>query len=251
MKTLLLLFLFTTLNALANDYGITYPRDNTFCQFDNRIVEIKIRGFDQYTQMTEGFYGERLFLLKENKKIQIQTNDNGIGRYRLVQGGSEHCGKALSIKVARDEIAIFLAKDNRPFPDTLSVLYFNFSSGLYEMINTSRPVTEAFVKENKLNLKLKSDPCKITTGKTIIDDQLYQYAQSDFESWSTFDGSHFVLDRAKTFNHYDGKKFYSSEEDFFSAKGDHSQVKIAVNHQLKRKCLSFGPDGSWKCTTMP
>ena len=247
MKTLFLILTLFSFQAYASDYALTFPRDNTFCHFDDKSVEIKIRGFDQYTQMTDGFYGERLFLEKDGNKTFIRMNDNGIGRYRFLRGESQHCGKALSIVVGKSEVAIFLAKDNRPFPDTLLVLYYNFESGLSEVIATNKAVTEASMHSNRLYLRHKGDPCKIETGKVLIEGETYQYVQSEFEPWIYFDGSNFHEDRMKTYKSYEGNLFYYSENDFYKSKGESHLIKIAMNHQLKRKCISFAND-SWKCT---
>jgi hypothetical protein len=255
MKHLTVVSLFFVLLSIASmaeafEYEGYFSRDNSVCRVGKGEVEIKVMGQERYTQSDDAQYGDKIFAIYRGHKSFLKLNNNGIGRYRFIHGANEICSKALSISTKPDEVAIVLGRDNRPFGDTLSILYFNLLTGGHEIVDTSHLVDVAFISQNRLFFRLKSDPLNSVSGVATIEGEKYQYTQEDFEAWVVFDGIHFNIDKKMTFENYHGDQFFLSEKDFFREKGNSGQLAIATNHAIKKKCMRFSKFSSWKCISI-
>jgi hypothetical protein len=244
---LILVMLSFVVKAEGYTYDQTYTHDNTYCHYAKTSIEIEVRSREKYTEPQDGEFGEYVYLLAGEKKKLLAMNDHNIGRYRLLKGKNNVCSKALSIPLNQQEIAIFMARENKPLADTLTILYFNTRTGSSEVINTEIKTSKAIVENGKVYFKKAGDQCNQTTGYTNIDGNRFTYTKKDFEPWMIFDGKSFIVDKDKTFDTYEGKKYYASSQDFFQNQNGSLIIKEAINPGLKTKCISFTEIDGWKC----
>lgn len=225
----------------------TFTHDNSYCRVSSdTFLEIEIRSKDQYTRMEDAEYGEYVIVKNKEEIRNVPMNNEGIGRYRLIKGSTPECSKVLSLSLGKAQMVVFLAKENRPFGDTLTLLYLDLRTLEQKVVNTEyRTKNEKIVNKN-LEFQVAADLYEIKTESTVIDKTSYIYTQKDFEPIMTFDGKSFSVDTKKTYGFYNNHLFFKTEQEFFKAKGDSKTVFRAMSSNHDRKCFSF--DGQfWRC----
>ncbi|WP_408095820.1 hypothetical protein ACJVC5_12320 [Peredibacter sp. HCB2-198] len=235
-------------------YDKTYTHDNTFCRVDGKRIEIEVKSLYQYTAPDEAEYGEDLFVIANGKKTPIKFNSNNIGRYRLFKGNNNYCTKAFSIRLNESELAMFFLKDNRPFNDQLLYMVYDFKKNA--VVRTSETIflsEKAEVKNNRLHFLSKPEVIEKDSGVVSIEGKPYYFSEKAFLPWVSFNGQEFVLNMERSFEEFEGKKLFKDLNIFvqFSTLNQlklnqFTTYKIAVNHELKRTCISFD-DNVWKC----
>lgn len=260
---ILSLFSFTLLSEklLANDPDArtlrekTYVRDNTFCHLGEKKVEIEIRGFDQYTDRQDARYGNKVFSVRDKVYRLLPLAKDNIGRYRLLLGEDPHCSKSLALKRNAQELTVFFLKDNRPFPDLLTLLHYDFS-GSARAEETEYPVKEALVEGGKLFFSSVSDKSVPDLKKVSIKGREYTVTFQELPVWYVYDGKSFRVDQLKTYQRFEQPHFFPTKEDFeafFQWDTDAGMYRMhglvaAVNVVLKEKCLARNiTDKDWRC----
>lgn len=246
----LLFFLASYTYAQNFIYEKTFTHDNSYCRLNGKQIELEIRSYDQYTSFADSEYGEFVVLKSKNETKLLSMNNDGIGRYRLLKGMNPHCSKSLTVQLNKNTIIIFLAKENRPLGDTLTLLHLDLRTNAYKVINTPRRTKNEKIINNILEFQEAANPCESKTGSIQIDNETYKYSQKNFEPIMFFDGKEFRINLEKTFTLYHGQSYFRSSHEFFKELGASKTITTAVNFELGRKCLSL--DGlSWHCTSIP
>jgi hypothetical protein len=248
-KNMFLVIFMALLSLVARAEEESYPtfaHDNTYCHYNKVDLKIEIRSRDKYTDPQDASFGETLYLVNGDQKTALNMNDNNIGRYRLLPGGSAECSKALSLPLNKDELVVFMVRNNAPFPETLTVLYFNTLTGSSEVINTNHRISDASLAGGKLSFKMAADAYKQTSGFTEIQGERFYTSQKDYEPWMTFDGKNFEIDKQKTYEQI-GKKFHITAASFFDQQNNSKIIRLAINQKTKTQCLSFSAIDGWKC----
>ncbi|WPU66842.1 hypothetical protein [Peredibacter starrii] len=241
-------------NAQDFNYDKTYTHDNTFCRVDGKRIEIEVKSLYQYTALDEAEYGEDLFVIADGNKTQLKFNSDNIGRYRLLKGTNDYCTKALSIRLNESELALFFLRDNRPFNDQLLYMVYDFKKNIVLRTSETIFLTEkAQVKNNRLHFLSKPEVIEKDSGIVQIEGKPYYFSEKAFLPWVNFNGVDFILDLERSFEDFEGKKFFKDLNSFvqFSTLNQlklnqFTTYKIAVNHELKRTCISFD-ENVWKC----
>lgn len=245
MKTNLIIALIMIFMSAARAEKL-YLKDRTDCVIGGQKIDVEISSTNRITPSEDDEYGEKIVLHHNGKRINIETKDNGIGRYRLYTATSELCSKALSLKFGKDEIAVFLSKDNRPFANTVMVLYYNPKTGAADFMTSKIQSRAAFTMDGKAYFKLATNDQSEKFGTVVIRKDKFNYIEKTFEPWISFDGRNFRLDRAVTyrlFEHSDllSQKMLEDLNEFREIK-----YKIATNPSLRKTCLSLHKS-DWVC----
>ena len=233
----------------------TFVRDNTFCHLGEKKVEIEIRGFDQYTDPQDARYGDKVFSVRDKVYRLLPLAKDNIGRYRLLLGEDPHCSKSLSLKRNAQELTVFFLKDNRPFPDLLTLLHYDFS-GSARTEETAYPMKEALVEGGKLFFSSVSGKSVPDLKKVRLKGQEYTVTFQELPVWYVYDGKNFRVDQMKTYHRFDQLHFFPTREDFeafFQWDADAGKYRLhghvaAVNAALREKCLARTiTDKDWRC----
>lgn len=245
MKTnfVLALFLFFISAAQAEKL---YLKDRTDCLINGEKINLDLSSTNRITTAEDDEYGERISLQHRGRKITINTNDNGIGRYRMFNANNEICSKPLALKVGTDEIAIFLSKDNRPFANTVMVLYYNLKTGEADFMASKIQSRAAFSMDGKAYFKLATNDQTEKFGTVVIREKKYSYIEKAFEPWISFDGKNFKLDRAVTYRLFEHSELL--KQDMLDELNEFRDIryKVASNPALKKTCLTIH-DSEWIC----
>lgn len=264
-KSFLILFLlifFAATSSFASEFATrnlkekTYVRDNSYCRLGNQKIEIEIRGYDQYTTPQDASYGEKTFGVLDKKYILLPLGKDNIGRYRLLKGKDQHCSKSLSIKKEDNTLSLFFLKDNRPFPDLLSVLHYDFRDSSSKAEETRFPVKGAIVKDGMLLFSSWNGNIKSEMKKVTIKEKEFSASSRELLVWISYDGKSFKIDPEKTYQDFELKTFFKDQNDFNSffqwdaikAVFNQELFIVAVNVKRKEKCISMKfLDKNWRC----
>ncbi len=265
-----LLLLFTHL-ALAESPDVrnltetTFYRDNTHCRLKNKRVEIQVRAHSSLTETKEQNYGEFIFYYPEEDKPEVlPLGADKMHTYRLFKGENSACSKSLGYFVGKDQLAVLFLKENSPFPDKLTIQYFD--------VNTSRPIkileTEYSVDKTEMipegfAFRVLEDRQGLEMGKVTISSHLFTYQDRDFDVWMTHTPKGIQYSGTLSYQKSAWKNFFKDENDFLIATGWDAKEKkfskvhlyLAVNHQLKNQCIylakektKFKDNGpGWRC----
>ncbi len=245
MRTQFILALFLIFISAAQAEKL-YLKDRTDCEIGGARISIDISSKNRITSPEDDEYGEAIILQHEGKTINIQTNDNGFGRYRLFSANNEICSKPLALKLSANEIAVFLSKDNRPYANTVMVLFYNIKTHVADFMTSKIQSRTAFAMDGKAYFKLASNNQNEKIGTVTIKNNSYNYIEKTFEPWISFDGKNFKLDRGITyrlFEHSDLLKPHMLKElnEFREIK-----YRLASNPSLKKTCIALH-DSDWVC----
>jgi hypothetical protein len=269
MFSLISLFIFHAFAASTstNAFEKTYIRDNTYCSFGGKQIELMIRGVNKFSESRELGYGEVLFYKRQHKKpkllkVQLQGSDT----YRLFLGNNTLCSKSHGHKIDENTIAVLLLKENRPFVDKLVIQLFD-SKNLTpkEMIDTNLPANMAMKAENGFLFRTFEESNEREVGKVVISGETYIYQEKYFPIWMKYSSSGIIPAPDMTFEDFPYRHFFKDLLDFDSTSGWNGETKQyskkflyeAVNHQTRRQCILFleaktkvtGSE-SWRCQPM-
>lgn len=246
MKTNLLIVLFMIFVAATANAEKLHLKDRTDCEIGGQRINIDISSTNRITTSEDDEYGEHISLQHNGRSINIETNDNGIGRYRLFTAANELCSKPLALKTGPHEIAVFLAKDNRPFANTVMVLYYNTKTHESDFMTSKIQSRSAFTMDGKAYFKLATNDQTEKFGTVVIEKNRYNYIEKTFEPWISFDGKNFRLDRAVTYRLFEHSDLL--KQNMLSELNEFREIKykIASNPTLRKTCLALH-DSDWVC----
>lgn len=245
MRTQIILGLFLVFMSAAQAEKL-YLKDRTDCAIGSEKISIDISSKNRITSSEDDEYGESIALQHNGRTINIETNDNGFGRYRLFSGHNEICTKPLALKMNHNEIAIFLSKDNRPYANTVMVLYYNTRTQVADFMASKIQSRAAFTLDGKAFFKLATNDQSEKIGTVTIDKNRYNYIEKTFEPWISFDGKNFKLDRAVTYRLFEHSDLL--KKNMLAELNEFREVKyrLASNPTLKKTCLALH-DSDWVC----
>lgn len=245
MKTKFLVLLFMmALSFLVKAEPKSYLRDESECILENKKFSLEIRSPDLYTQGSESEYGDSIFIRTNGKRQRIVMNETDIGRYRILNLYNDICSKVMTLSIKEDEVAFLLLKDNRPFPDLLTILYYNVRSKLSEVVDTKISVKLAFRQDGKVYLRHSKDHTEQKFGSMVLDNVKYNFTEKPFEPWVSFDGRHFKMDREMSYDRFE-YNYLLTKESFAKFQNLNSlSYKLARNGN--KTCLSF-EKSPWYC----
>lgn len=245
MKTNIVLALFLIFMSAAQADKM-HLKDRTDCEISGQRINIDISSKNRITSSDDDEYGEHISLQHNGRTINIETKDNGIGRYRLFTASNEICTKPLAIKFGSHDVAIFLSKDNRPFANTVMVLYYNTRTHEADFMASKIQSRSAFSMDGKAYFKLATNDQAEKFGTVVIGKNRYNFIEKTFEPWISFDGKNFRLDRAVTYRLFEHSDLL--KQNMLDDLNEFREIKykIASNPTLKKTCLALH-EGDWVC----
>ena len=245
MRTkLILAFLMIFISAARAEK--LHLKDRTDCEIGGQRINIDISSKNRITSSEDDEYGEHISLQHNGRSINIETSDNGIGRYRMFTASNEICSKPLALKISQNEIAVFISKDNRPFANTVMVLYYNTRTQEADFMASKIQSRSAFAMEGKAYFKLATNDQAEKFGTVVIDKTRFNYIEKTFEPWISFDGKNFRLDRAVTYRLFEHSDLL--RQNMLDELNEFREIKykVASNPGLKKTCLAL-QDSDWVC----
>jgi hypothetical protein len=246
MKTKMMIVVFMLLASFFAKAEKTFRHDHAVCKVQGEKIEFEILSKLEFTSSEDDEYGEVIILKHKGKNIEVVLNDSGMGRYRLLRGENNVCGKLLAMKRKENEAAFFFLKDNRPFPDTVIVLYYNVKSQEVDFMPSKIQAKVGFFSEGKVFLKFASSDRTEKFSNVVINGQKFTTFEKTLEPWISFDGKNFKLDRDMTYERFEYKDLLkkSSLNDLDEFK--ENKYQIAANPSLKKSCISLN-NSEWTC----
>ncbi len=246
MKIKILIVSFMLMASFFAKAEKTYRHDHSACLVQGEKVEFEIRSKIEFINREDADYGEIIILTHKKKTIEVVLNDSGIGRYRLFRGENDNCNKILSMKGKENEATFFFLKDNRPFPDTVIVLYYNLKTQEVDFMPSKIQAKVGLFSEGKVYLKLASSDTSEKFSTVVINGQKFNTFEKVLEPWISFDGKSFKLDRDMTYARFEYKDLLkkSSLNDLNEFK--ENKYQIAANPSLKQSCISIN-NSEWTC----
>lgn len=250
-----------------NVFEQSFPRDNTFCSFKGKRVEILIRGMNKFTEPKERGYGEYLFYRFSPKKPRLmETNKYRTDSLKFFLGVSPICSKSHGYKIDDSTIAVLLKKENRPFKDKLVIQMFNaVTMEPKETLETNYLTEKAKKIEGGFAFSSFTEMMNPEIGKVQINNETFIFQEKDFPVWIGYTSKGFELLPDLTYDRSPWRKSFKEKKDFLEAAGWNEAEKkftkqivyLAINHKLKKKCLLLleakqKPVGNeaWICQTI-
>lgn len=247
-----------------NVFEQSYPRDNAFCSYKGKRIEILIRGMGKFTEQNERGYGEYLFYRFPPQDPRLmETNKLRSDSLKFFMGVSPLCSKSHGYKIDENTIAILFKKENRPFKDKLVIQLFDASKmEPKETIETNYLTEKAKKIEGGFAFSSFTEMLNPEIGKILINNDSYIFQEKEFPVWIAYTSRGFESLPDLTYERSPWKKSFKDKKDFLDASGwNETEKKFtkqivyrATNHQLKMKCLLIleakqKPTGneSWKC----
>ena len=232
----------------------TFSHDNSYCTHFGKRIEFEVRSLEKYTLPDDSEYGEHVFAKIGPKHYLMPVNQDNLGSYKLFKGHSDHCTKSLALPLNDQVMAIFFLKDNRPMVDTLSILYVDFKSMNAKFRDTEFTTSTGLVSEGKLSFPHSPHKAALRMGKTQIKNKVYIYQEKELITWYKYDGKTFESDTKKTYDAFDLKHLFGTQEQYLISMKNISSYFIAVNHQTRDRCIALPildsskpEDFVWKC----
>jgi hypothetical protein len=248
-------FLFLSLWAGASPdskltFDKSYPRDNTFCHFKNKRVELLIRGSQKFTEPNERGYGEFIFLRNLPVRIPMlmKLNTSRADTFKLFLGTSPQCSKSHGYMIGNDLIAVLLQKENRPFKDKLVIQLFDANSMTpKESIETNFPTDRATFMPDGFAFRVLAENHNPEMGRVMIAGEKFIYQEKTFPEWISYSLKGFEIKDNLTFDKFPWRNAFKDQRDFNEVTGWNEKDKkftkkivyLAVNHKLKKECLLF------------
>lgn len=245
MKSKILLFFLMFFIAAFAKAEKTYVKDRAECALDGNRITLELRSADLLTEAPDDDYGDALRIEYKETIYPVKLGDGISRRYRLLRGQSKLCNKPLALRISAEEIAIFLSRDNRPFPNQLMVLFFNVKTRTSDVVETKILTSSGLVSGERAFFKLAARAPK-SFGTVIIDQEKYQYVEETLEPWIAFDGKNFRLDRKLTYERFEHRSLITPGA--FAALNEFRDLRyrIAVNPKGGQRCISLNQK-NWSC----
>lgn len=251
-----------SLNAFEKSYG----RDNTFCTFKGKRVELLIRGGNKFTENKDN-YGELVFYrLKEDKPVQMKVSASQADTFRFFEGSNFICSKARGYMIDDSTIAVLLLKENKPFQDRLVVqLMDSATMKPKDFIETEYAVDRAIFRKNGFAIRASEENLNRDIGNVSIDGKPYVYNEKEFPKWYSYSVKGFESAPELTYDKFPWKSYFKDIQEFYqvtgydktSGKFANDKIFYAVNFGVRKKCLLFldkkrplTNSESWRCQAM-
>lgn len=250
-----------------NAFEKSYPRDNSFCSYKGKRIEIMIRGGAKFTEVKDNGYGELVFYRKkEDKPIQMQLSTFHADTFRFFLGSSPLCSKSHGYVIDNDTLAILLLKENRPFLDKLVVQFFDSKTMKPKgHLETDYPVDRAVFRKGGFAVRASEENLNREIGKVMIEGQPFIFNEKDFPKWYSYSAKGFETSPKLTFDKFPWRESFKDIQEFYkitgydqaSGKFTKDKVFLAVNFSARKRCLLFidkkrplTNSESWRCQAM-
>ena len=236
MNTKILTIVFMLIASFLAKADTSYLHDKAACKFQDQTIQIELKSFEQYSPSADDYYGNLIVI----NGIEVEKVDS---RYRFFSNYNDICSKVLAFPTKEDEIAFFLLKDNRPFTDVVTVLYFNTKTKNSELMQSQLTAKEALLVDGKIYFKTINDKHQKNFGSVVINQKKYFFEERSFEPWMSFDGKNFKFDRAATLDNFEYASFLGPSQ-MKNLEEGHKKYKVAVSG--KTTCFAMDSD-PWVC----
>lgn len=268
---ILLSILIASFSAFAsseslNTFEKTYPRDNSFCYYKGKRVELIIRGHSKFTEPTERGLGEYFFYRGNNKAELLSLNELRSDSYKFFLGTGTLCTKSHGHLIDANTMAVLFLKENRPFKEKLAIQFFDINTLTPKHYLETEYVTDKAVKKaDGFAIRTWNESIDKDMGKVKIENEDYIYQEREFPKWVGYSTRGFEALPQDTYSKFPWKRFFSNEADFLNATGwsasekkfNKSHLLVAVNHKVQKRCIYLtdvkqkltGEEG-WRCQTI-
>jgi hypothetical protein len=251
----------------SNAFEKSFARDNTFCSFKGKRVELLIRGASKFVEPVERGYGELLFYRYPGKAPHLlPLTDFTSDTYRLLLGRSPGCSKSHGHPFGSDRFAVLLLRENRPFPDKLAIQLFDAETlAPKELVGTEFLADRAAAHPEGFAFREVSEPQNTTVGKVTIAGATYISQEKSFPRWYVYAPAGARPLPELTYEKFPWRKLFADKDEFLALAGwnperrrfDREVLRVAVNYGLQRRCFLFteakraltGTE-TWKCQAM-
>lgn len=246
MKKNILLFLIMILIATLARAEKTYVKDSAECLVDGEKFFLTVRSKNLITTSDDDRHGE-ILELKHRKKIhKIDSSELLYARYRFLWSENNYCSNTLTLKFAPDKLVLLLLRDNRPFADTLMLLYVNTKTWKTYLIPTKITTSVAYISGDKAYLKLTSGVLPQKYEKVLIKGSEYIASERTLDTWLQFDGKDFSLDRDETYKNFEYKDLLSKKDLEYLSAFRETKYTLAIDAVTGKTCLSLY-NANWSC----
>lgn len=221
-----------------------YMKDRSTCQLNGESFVVEIRSPKRITVSDDDPYGERVQVLHKERILKVDLRNQGMGRYRFLTAHNEICPKPGVLTLPSGELAILLLKDNRPFPDTLVVLYLNLKTQSTDLMTTKVPTDGGLIRDGRAFLRLAAEDRIGKVGNVMIGSEKFHFVEKTLEPWMSFDGKNFRLDRDITYENFERKDLL--KKDLLKDLDEFQKITYRLAVKARRSCLSFN-QGRWSC----
>ncbi len=246
MKSKVIVAVFMILVSVLARADRTYIKDRTDCRVSGLNFSLELRSAEKYSTSDDDSYGDHIVINYQERSFPVVLNDQGIGRYRLLNADNRLCTKPLAIKISDAEVAIFLSKDNRPFANTVVVLHYNLKTQVAEIFASKIQASNAYYSDGKAYFKQAPHDTEEKSGTVFIGNEKFNFVEKTFEPWISFDGKIFRLDREITYNKFDQKDLLPKSRLENLNEFQEIKYKVALSPKLGKSCLSFNHQ-DWVC----
>ncbi len=265
--SVLILFLVSAFGASdsKNAFDKSYPRDNTFCTIKGKTLELMIRGGSKTTEPGERGYGELLFY-RAPKKVPrlLPLRDFTSETFRLFLGVSPGCSKSHGYRLG-NSFAVLLRKENRPFPDKLTLQLFDLHTLTpQKLVDTDYLADKALPHPEGFAFRQVSE-VGAAVAKVMIEGESYVHQQKGFPRWYVYSATGVRLLSDLSYEKFPWKKLFKDKDEFLALAGwspselrfEKDVLHLAVSHKLRRQCFlltekirPLTSSDTWKCQPM-
>lgn len=150
------------------------------------------------------------------------------------------------MRINANTYALFLLKDNRPFPNTLMIMYLNTDSKKAEIVGTKISSDSGIAKNGKVFFRQVSEKNFKKFGTVLINNRKYNYEERILEPWLSFDGKDFVLDLEMTYQMLEEKNLLKRSDLLGLSAFTEFHLRKAIDPKTDSNCISLN-NADWKC----
>ncbi len=223
-----------------------YKKDVAECLFNEQKIIFELKSDERYTSSEDDDYGHMLQIRASGKDQNVNLAKEYPGRQRFVSGRDSFCGNALALKIDDEQFALFFGRDNRPFADSITVLYYNIKTHSVEILISKIQALTAFVFDGSAYFQHSSSGNFPVSKTQDIEGKKFNVTEKKFQPWISFDGRNFQLDRTMSYHRFEYKSFIKeSDLDQLSEFKDLT-YSHATSMNGKKKCFSLNK-ANWNC----
>jgi hypothetical protein len=246
MSTKFFVVLFMILASFLARAEKTYKKSSTECSFADQKISFVLSDRQRFTSSEDDDYGETLTVRLGVDVQQLDLSERSGGRYRFIESQNSICSNPLAMKIDEDEFAIFLGRDNRPFPDTLVVVQYNVRTKSLHFTKTKIQARAAFSDGTRSYFRLSNGSTADQFGTVHIGSKRFNFIDKTLEPWISFDGKNFRLDRETTFERFEHKRLIKKTDLEHLSEFQDLRYKYATSPGQSKECFSLN-GGPWNC----
>ncbi len=248
----------------TNLFEKSFPRDNTYCTYQGKKLELLIRGGNKFSEPNDKGYGEYIFYQREKIKpnlLNISLSQEHT--YRFLMGKGTLCSKSHGYKLDDNTLGVIVLKENQPFKDKLVILQFDLKTLTPKgVVDTNYSIELVQPVANGFSFNSFQENYNLEMGKLTIEGTEHIFQEIELPLWMDYTNNSFAINPELTFNNFPFKIYFKDLNDFLKMTAWNKNEKkfervhpyISVNHKIKKKCLLFSdkkqkPTGQdpWRC----